>query len=149
MLLRDPTQRPVSLRLIKSWYSPIFSARSKSSRCFSLIHSDLGISHSAETGPDPAPFTRSAGSLVAAIASACLAERTSIQIMAGRSGRPSRSRVTTEQQVVSTQSAITSWGVTFALASAPLTEAPSACHQSSGSCSDQDGLGKSVLYAVA
>jgi hypothetical protein len=44
--------------------------------------------------------------------------------MAGRSGRPSRSRVTTEQQVVSTQSASTSWAATFALASAALTEAP-------------------------
>src|SRR5438874_9334038 len=108
------------------------AARSKSWRWFSLIHRDFGIIHSADTGPEPAPFTLSAGSLVAATASASLAERTSIQIIAGRNGRPSASSVTTEQQVVSTQMAITASAATFALASAPLTEAPSACHQSSG-----------------
>jgi hypothetical protein len=40
-----------------------------------LIHSDFGVIHFAETGPDFARLTRSAGSLVVAITSACLAER--------------------------------------------------------------------------
>jgi ribulose kinase len=40
-----------------SFEEPSFWARSKSSRCFSLIHRALGIIHSAETGPDLPPFT--------------------------------------------------------------------------------------------
>src|SRR3954452_17354060 len=98
------------------------SARRKSSGSFSLIQSDFGIIHSAETGPEPAPFTRSAGSFVAATFSACLDERTSIQIIAGLSGLPAPSSATTEQHVVSRQIPRISRAPTPALASAPLTE---------------------------
>ena len=72
-----------------------------------FIHSDFGIIHSAETGPLPSLLMRRAGSPLAATSAASAAERTSIQIMAGRSGVPSASTATTEQQVVSTHSAIT------------------------------------------
>jgi hypothetical protein len=53
------------------------------------------------------PLTRKAGSPLAATSAASAAERTSIQIMAGRNGVPAASNATTEQQVVSTASATT------------------------------------------
>jgi hypothetical protein len=110
-----------------------------------FIHSDLGIIHSAETGPAPPPLTRRYGSFVAATSSASAAERTSIQIMQGRKGLPAASSATTEQQVVSTDMAMMSAGETPALATAPFTDWPMQAHQSSGFCSAQEGLGKSVL----
>ena len=83
--------------------------------------------------------------MVAAISSASLDERTSIQIMQGRSGTPALSSATTEQHVVSTLMAMMSLGETPALAMAPLTDWPIAAHQVNGFCSAQEGLGKSVL----
>jgi hypothetical protein len=71
-----------------------------------FIHSALGIIHSAETGPRPSLLMRSAGSPLAATSAASATERTSIQIIAGRSGVSRASSATTEQQVVSTHNAM-------------------------------------------
>jgi hypothetical protein len=83
------------------------AALANSSGWLRFIQSDFGIIHSAETGPLPLLLMRKAGSPLAAMSAASAAERTSIQIMAGRSGVPSWSTATTEQQVVSIASAST------------------------------------------
>jgi hypothetical protein len=87
---------------------------------------------------------RRAGSPLAATSAASAAERTSIQIIAGRSGFPSGSTATTEQQVVSTQSASTSLTRMPAAFTAPRTDSPMQRHQSSGFCSAQLGFGNCV-----
>ena len=102
------------------------------------------MNHSAETGPRPAPLTITAGSPERQTISASALERTSIQIMEGRRGFPSRSSATTEQLVVSTPRASISSGDTPAAPTAPRTAVPSALHQSSGRCSARPGEGSAV-----
>jgi hypothetical protein len=87
---------------------------------------------------------RKAGSPLAATSAASVAERTSIQIMAGRSGLPSASTATTEQQVVSIAIATTWLEAMPPAASAPRVAWPMERHQSSGFCSAQLGLGNWV-----
>jgi len=68
----------------------------------------------------------------------------SIQRRAGLRGLPVSSRATTVQQVESTQSAETSEGLMAAVLMASRTAVPRHVHQSSGSCSAQEGAGKDV-----
>jgi hypothetical protein len=150
-LLREAAYSPVRRRLIQSWnsHTPQLGAF-HTPGSFSLSHSALGINHSAETGPRPAPLTTTAGSLVARTRAACSAARMSIQRMAGLKGLRSgcsRSKATTVQQVVSTHMAATESGdddLAAAAASAPRTATPRACHQDRGSCSARAGAGNVV-----
>ncbi len=120
---------------MKSWYSQtVCAARNISGSC-RAIHSALGIIHSADTGPAPAPLTASAASPVASTRSASAPARTSIHRIAGRSGRAAASRATTVQQVVVAQIASMSWASAPASATARRTAMPSDDHQASGSCS--------------
>jgi hypothetical protein len=112
------TLRPVRRKFMKSWYSQMVAARSKTSGSLRRSQSALGIIHSAETGPAPSLLIRKAGSLVATTASASRAARTSIQMSAGLSAAPSPSRATTLQQVVSRQIPTISSGRTSASATA-------------------------------
>ena len=134
-LLRLAARRPVSRQVRKSWYSQIVCASRKLSGSCRASHSALGIIHSAETGPCPAPLIASAGSPVASTASASFPARTSIQMIAGRSGRPAASSATTVQQVVVAHRASTSRAVTPLSDTTCRTARPTAAHQSSGSCS--------------
>jgi len=72
---------------------------------------------------------------VASTASASAPARTSIQMIAGRSGRACASSATTVQHVVAVHSASTSCAPMPAAATAWRTAMPSADHHASGSCS--------------
>ncbi len=122
----------------------MWAASAKRAGSWAWSQSALGIIHSAETGPWPSLFTASAGSPVAATRAASRPARTSIQIRAGRNGWPAASSATTLQQVVSSAIAAMSLAASLAVASTWRTDAPSACHQSTGSCSAQLGCGKRV-----
>ncbi len=120
---------------MKSWYSQMACAARNVSGSWRASQSAFGTIHSADTGLCPPPFTRSAGLPVACTASASAPARTSIQMIAGRSGRPCGSSATTLQQVVVWHSAAMLSGATPLAATAPRTEAASAVHHASGSCS--------------
>jgi hypothetical protein len=112
----------------------VWALRKTSGSC-RASQSALGIIHSADTGPQPSPLIARAGSPVASTASASAPARTSIQRIAGRSGRAASSRATTVQQVVVAQSAAMAWAPTPASSTARRTTMPSDAHQASGSCS--------------
>ena len=96
---------PVSLKLIKSWYSQMVFAESHTLGSFCRIQRALQRNHSAEIGPSPPQLTCNAGSPrhCSMIWSVCEADRASIQRRQFRSGSLFLSKATTEQQVVSTQ----------------------------------------------
>mmetsp|Transcript_41978 Transcript_41978/g.76730 ORF Transcript_41978/g.76730 Transcript_41978/m.76730 type:complete len:207 (-) Transcript_41978:388-1008(-) len=142
----------------------------------SLIHIAFGNNHSALMGPSPAEFTRSSGKAsrmdccgddfsacewaMVMILAAWLAERASIQRRHGRSGVYVEERATTEQQVVSQHSALTSYSKLppllpasssslLSVDNAPLTAAHKLSYQSSGCCSAHPAWGWVVSYGTA
>mmetsp|Transcript_14388 Transcript_14388/g.33055 ORF Transcript_14388/g.33055 Transcript_14388/m.33055 type:complete len:226 (-) Transcript_14388:10-687(-) len=124
----------------------------------------LGSSHSALMGPSPFEFTRSSGNAsrtvlpaspasdlaASTIRAAWPADRASIQSRHGRRGSRSAPSATTEQQVVSAQSARTSTvPPSRADATAPPTAERRQAYQSSGLCSAHPARGCDVAYAAA
>ena len=145
-LLRLAARRPVRRQVRKSWNSQIVCAARNSSGAWRASQSALGIIHSADTGPCPAPLTASAGSPVASTASASASAHMSIHRMAGRSGCAAASSATTVQQVVVVQSASTADLSMPDAVTAPRTATAIARHQSSGSCSARAPAPKRVSY---
>mmetsp|Transcript_8628 Transcript_8628/g.18634 ORF Transcript_8628/g.18634 Transcript_8628/m.18634 type:complete len:202 (-) Transcript_8628:311-916(-) len=144
---------PVSLKLMKSWYSQIVFASSHTLGSFCRIQRALGVIHSADIGPSPPQLTRIAGSPlhISIICSVCEADRASIHSRHLRSGSLLLSKATTEQQVVSTQIQQISYlfASEFSFSSpsccnesmADRTDFPMHSYQSIGSCSAHPGFG--------
>ena len=107
---------------------------------------DFGVPHSADTAPWPEYF--SAGSSARASASASSAARTSIHSRAGRRCWPSFVVATTVALVASTEMPAMASAGTLDFSSATRTDATTASHQVSGSCSARPGRGKDVFHSV-